>query len=118
MIALDGKIISDRTPPTKKLAIASQLNLFRKRNQLMSNLSIFTFEHQQVRFVGTAEKPEWIAVDLCNILEIKNPSDTLAKFEEDEKGVATDTVDELNKRDKFAFSVHEISSHLSQLIRS
>ncbi|VEP18221.1 hypothetical protein H1P_7030003 [Hyella patelloides LEGE 07179] len=25
----------------------------------MSNLSIFTFETQQVRFVGTEEKPEW-----------------------------------------------------------
>ncbi len=30
----------------------------------------------------------------------------------------TDTVDELNKRDIFAFSVREISPHLSQLIRS
>ena len=55
----------------------------------MSNLSIFTFECQQVRFVGTAEKLEWIAMDLCKILEIKNPSDTLAKFEEEEKGIAT-----------------------------
>ena len=54
----------------------------------MSNLSIFTFESQQVRFVGTAEKPEWIAVDLCNIFGIRNVSDTLAKFSEDEKGVA------------------------------
>lgn len=25
----------------------------------MSNLSIFTFERQQVRLVGTAENPEW-----------------------------------------------------------
>ncbi len=54
----------------------------------MSNLSIFTFESQQVRFVGTAEKPEWIAVDLCNIFGIRNVSDTLAKFSQDEKGVA------------------------------
>ena len=34
----------------------------------MSNLSVFTFERQQVRFVGTAEKPEWIAADLVAIL--------------------------------------------------
>ena len=34
----------------------------------MSNLSIFTFESQQVRFVGTAEKPEWIAADVVAIL--------------------------------------------------
>ncbi|VEP17882.1 Prophage antirepressor [Hyella patelloides LEGE 07179] len=55
----------------------------------MSNLSIFEFESQQVRFVGTAEKPEWVAVDLCKILGIKNVSDTLAKFDEEEKGVVT-----------------------------
>ncbi|VEP16241.1 hypothetical protein H1P_4220001 [Hyella patelloides LEGE 07179] len=34
----------------------------------MSNLSIFTFETQQVRFVGTEEKPEWIAADIVAIL--------------------------------------------------
>ncbi len=53
----------------------------------MSKLSIFTFEHQQVRFVGTAENPEWIASDLCQIFGIRNVSDTLAKFSEDEKGI-------------------------------
>ena len=52
----------------------------------MSNLSIFTFEHQQVRFVGTAEQPEWIAADVGEVLEIKNVRQLLAKFEEDEKG--------------------------------
>ena len=55
----------------------------------MSNLSVFTFEQQEVRFVGTAEKPEWVAVDLCKIFEIKNVSDTLSKFEQEEKGVVT-----------------------------
>lgn len=55
----------------------------------MSNLSVFTFESQEVRFVGTAEKPEWVAVDLCKIFEIKNVSDTLAKFAEEEKGVVS-----------------------------
>ncbi len=34
----------------------------------MSNLSIFTFERQQVRFVSTAEEPEWIAAELVAIL--------------------------------------------------
>ncbi len=34
----------------------------------MSNLSIFTFERQEVRFVGTKEKPEWIAADIVAIL--------------------------------------------------
>jgi prophage antirepressor-like protein len=54
----------------------------------MTNLSVFTFENQPVRLVGTAEKPEWIAQDVCNVFAIKNASDTLANFDEDEKGIA------------------------------
>ncbi|MCC5670310.1 hypothetical protein LC653_42645 [Nostoc sp. CHAB 5784] len=46
------------------------------------------FESQQVRFVGTLEKPEWVAADVCAILEIKNVSDALANFDEDERGIA------------------------------
>ena len=53
----------------------------------MSKLSVFSFEHQEVRFVGTADKPEWIASDVGNILEIKNVRQLLTKFSEDEKGV-------------------------------
>ncbi|NJO94332.1 MAG: hypothetical protein HC820_08295, partial [Hydrococcus sp. RM1_1_31] len=55
----------------------------------MTNLSTFTFESHPVRFVGTAEKPEWVAQDVCNVFAIKNASDTLASFDEDEKGIAT-----------------------------
>ncbi|AUB44493.1 Prophage antirepressor (plasmid) [Nostoc flagelliforme CCNUN1] len=54
----------------------------------MSDLSVFVFEAQQVRFVGTVEKPEWVASDVCAILEIKNPSDALGSFDEDERGLA------------------------------
>ncbi|MBW4455315.1 MAG: hypothetical protein KME55_22810 [Nostoc indistinguendum CM1-VF10] len=36
----------------------------------MSDLSVFVFESQEVRFVGTLEKPEWIAADVCAILDI------------------------------------------------
>ncbi|UKP01012.1 BRO-N domain-containing protein [Nostoc sp. UHCC 0870] len=36
----------------------------------MSNLAVFVFESQEVRFVGTAEKPEWVAADVCAILDI------------------------------------------------
>lgn len=53
----------------------------------MSNLTIFTFEEQQVRFVGTADKPEWIAQDVCNVLGIEEPSSVLRNFDPDEKGV-------------------------------
>ncbi len=43
-------------------------------------------EGQQCRFVGTAEKPEWIAQDVCNILGLSDVSSTLADFDTDEKG--------------------------------
>lgn len=34
----------------------------------MTNISVFSFEDCEVRFVGTAEKPEWVAADVCKIL--------------------------------------------------
>ncbi|MCC5655310.1 MAG: hypothetical protein ACYTXT_35380 [Nostoc sp.] len=34
----------------------------------MSDLSVFVFESQQVRFVGTPEKPEWVAADIVALL--------------------------------------------------
>ncbi|WP_193199739.1 Bro-N domain-containing protein [Nostoc sp. MG11] len=53
----------------------------------MSNLSVFVFESQQVRFVGTPDKPEWVAADVCTILEIQNVSQALASFDADERGL-------------------------------
>ena len=53
----------------------------------MSDLSVFVFESQQVRFVGTAMEPEWIAADVCAILEIQNVSQALTSFDEDERGI-------------------------------
>lgn len=55
----------------------------------MSDLQNFLFEGQEIRFVGTTDSPEWIAIDVCKILEIGNPSQTLADFEDDEKGITT-----------------------------
>jgi prophage antirepressor-like protein len=55
----------------------------------MSDLSVFVFESQKVRFVGTPEKPEWVAADVCAILEIKNVSDALTPFVFIERGIAT-----------------------------
>lgn len=47
----------------------------------------FEFEEKQVRFVGTADKPEWIAQDVCDVLEIVNVSQALKDFRTSEKGV-------------------------------
>jgi prophage antirepressor-like protein len=40
----------------------------------MSGLQNFSFEGQEVRFVGTADNPEWVAVDICKVLELTDPS--------------------------------------------
>lgn len=52
----------------------------------MSGLLNFSFEGQEVRFVGTADNPEWVAVDICRILDLSDTSKALSDFEEDEKG--------------------------------
>lgn len=63
----------------------------------MTNLSTFAFEGKQVRFVGTLEEPEWIAADVCNILELNTSQavnrrkDRLGSgLDEDEKGIDND----------------------------
>ncbi len=68
----------------------------------MSNLTVFQFESQEVRFVGTADDPWWVASDVCAILGIAvslavNGRERKAQdgsvyhdggLDEDEKGVA------------------------------
>lgn len=43
----------------------------------------------QVRIAGTRERPEWVAADVCALLEIANPRQLLKRFDADEKGVTT-----------------------------
>ncbi|MBD2771172.1 BRO-N domain-containing protein [Iningainema tapete] len=68
----------------------------------MSNLTVFQFESQEVRFVGSADDPWWVASDVCAILGIVvslavNGRERKTKdgsvyhdggLDEDEKGVA------------------------------
>ncbi|MEH2384879.1 MAG: hypothetical protein V7K14_03605 [Nostoc sp.] len=37
----------------------------------MSNLTIFQFESHEVRFVGTADSPWWVAVDVCTVFKLE-----------------------------------------------
>jgi prophage antirepressor-like protein len=53
----------------------------------MSNLTVFNFESQEVRFVGTADKPWWVVTDVCAVLEIKNPSQAIARLDDDERSM-------------------------------
>lgn len=49
------------------------------------NLSL-TFEGKTVRMVGTPERPEWVARDVCEALGIGKYRDALARIPSDEKG--------------------------------
>ena len=54
-------------------------------------LAVFDFEGYQVRFVGTEDRPEWIASDICDVLGIKNTSDAVDRLEDYQKGcIVTD----------------------------
>lgn len=57
-----------------------------------NSIQSFFFQEHEVRFVGTADCPEWIAQDVCAVLGIKNHRDTVAGLEDYQKGVViTDT---------------------------
>ena len=55
----------------------------------MSDLTIFQFEQNEVRFIGTADDPWWVAADVCIVLEIAKPENAYARLDEDEKDTRT-----------------------------
>ncbi|MEH7342718.1 phage antirepressor [Bacillus sp. JJ1532] len=58
-------------------------------NQLQK---VFDFNGQDLRMVIQTDEPWFVAKDVCNILQISNSRDAIARLEPDEKGVAiTDT---------------------------
>ncbi len=50
-----------------------------------SDLTVFQFESFEVRFVGTADDPWWVAADVCGVLEIVKPENAYARLDDDEK---------------------------------
>jgi prophage antirepressor-like protein len=59
------------------------------------NIESFQFEDHEVRFVGTADEPEWVAADVCTILELDTslavngrPDRPGSGLDNDEKGTA------------------------------
>ncbi|HEY9835364.1 MAG TPA: Bro-N domain-containing protein [Vampirovibrionales bacterium] len=53
----------------------------------MTNLSVFTFQTQQVRVVTIEGEPWFVAKDLCMILEQPNISQVMSRLKEYEKGI-------------------------------
>lgn len=56
---------------------------------MSDDMQAFVFDGEAIRFVGTAEAPEWVAADVCAVLGIEKVSNALADFEADEKGART-----------------------------
>ena len=57
-----------------------------------SNLALsltFPETKQQIRVMGTLDRPEWVAKDVCDVLGIEKPNNVLREFDEDERGACT-----------------------------
>ena len=56
----------------------------------MTNLAFQIFQNQEIRFVGTADRPEWVAADILAILypeaDPRNYSNYLSKVQAEWKG--------------------------------
>jgi prophage antirepressor-like protein len=63
-------------------------NFAPKPNVLPDAITPFrhVFEGKEVRFVGTWDKPEWIAQDVCQCLELEDTSKAIEPLDDDEKG--------------------------------
>jgi prophage antirepressor-like protein len=69
--------------------VSRSLTTLPDKEENMADLILFHFEQSEIRFVGTADHPEWIAADVCKVLGIVNVSDALSDFEEDEAGIVS-----------------------------
>lgn len=47
---------------------------------------LIEWEGQKIRLVGTDERPEWVAADVCQILGLSEPQNTLRYFKPSERG--------------------------------
>ena len=55
----------------------------------MNEIVPFSYAGREVRTVTIGDEPCLVAADVCDVLDIKNPSDALKKLDADEKGLAT-----------------------------
>lgn len=53
----------------------------------MTDLSIFRFGDRELRVSGDGDNPLFVLKDVCNCLELQNPSDVAKRLDDDEKGV-------------------------------
>lgn len=53
----------------------------------MNQLQVFNFSNRDVRVVMKDGQPWWIAKDVCDVLEISNPTQALSRLDEDERSM-------------------------------
>lgn len=51
----------------------------------MNDLKVFDFEQKSVRVVMREGEPWWVAKDVCDVLEIGNPTEAIRPLDDDEK---------------------------------
>ena len=50
-------------------------------------ITVFNFEENNIRFVGTPDNPWWVAVDICAAVKVKNPSQAIDRLDDDERSM-------------------------------
>lgn len=55
----------------------------------MNQLQVFNYGQKEIRTIVVDGETEWIAKDLCEVLDLGNVSQALARLDEDEKGVTS-----------------------------
>ena len=59
----------------------------------MNDMTVFDYNDMPVRTIQKDSEVWWVLVDICRVLEIKNPHDAASRLDNDEKGVGeTDTL--------------------------
>lgn len=51
----------------------------------MKDLQIFNYKEKEVRMVSINEETWWVAKDLCNCLEVKQPEVAIKRLDEEDK---------------------------------
>lgn len=59
--------------------------VFGRRKTMSNEIQVFNFEQREVRIVMKDGEPWWVAKDVCNVLELTNPTEALKSLDDDER---------------------------------
>ncbi|MCL8064649.1 BRO-N domain-containing protein, partial [Pasteurella multocida] len=76
---------------------------------MLTQLSTFLFETHIIRTLSINNEPWFVAKDLCNALDISNPSKAIINLDEDEKMVSSDSNLKLGSAGNGAQSLNLVS---------